>query len=707
MKRLIFLFASLILSYSNVNSQWNWNNPYPTSNIIHSIKFIDSNTGWLAGNCGTVFKTTNAGVNWDIQYTHITRNLNSIFFVDNNTGFACGEFNSLIKTTNGGNNWSTLLDSIDIHNFSVFFVNNNTGYLAGTIGLMKSTNSGLNWSLMQTGSSWFNDVYFKDVNTGWISGINGNIFYTSDAGNTWSRQTSPTNYNFNSFSFVSQNTGWITGNVLPMGSPPTNTIVRTTNGGLNWYSLLFQPNYAIFQINFVNENTGYGCGFYSNIDSMYAIVQKTTDGGNNWTTYKIFDNMIMYSIKSTGNAIWTAGHNIFKSTNDGANWIRETKGFYNHIMSIALFPSLNSIYLSGVKGFFAKSSNNGINWSEYPVSNSEYLSNMFFLNSNTGWASGFQGVYKTTNAGTNWSFYEVPNEQLTKLFFINENTGWVTSYIPNSVYKTTNGGLNWFVQLSTANLAFGIYFFNENTGLVGDCYGQIYRTTNGGNNWDTYSTGTSNWVADFDFIDSTTGYAVGELHSILKTTDAGKTWNQIYTRYYGSFYDVTFIRDGNNIPTRGYAVGTYQALYRTSDGGNNWYPMVSPTSNNLYEVKFINNYTGYIVGDLGTVLYTTNGGSTFVYNSSNSVPEKYVLHQNYPNPFNNSTIISFDVPKNSNVKIKLYNSLGKEMETLVNDFYQAGSYKISVWTGDYPSGVYFYRLETSSYSNTKKMVLIK
>lgn len=292
--------------------------------------------------------------------------------------------------------------------------------------------------------------------------------------------------------------------------------------------------------------------------------------------------------------------------------------------------------------------------------------------------------------------------------FINDNTGWVTSYFPNSVYKTTNGGLNWINLPSISiSLAWGIDFLNENTGFVGDAFGGIYKTTNGGDNWITYNTSTNNWIADFSFIDNQTGFAVGELHSIFKTTNTGETWDQINASSNGSFYDIEFIKNGSNLPTIGYTVGTHQALYRTSDGGKNWYPMVSPTSNNLNEVKFINNYTGYIVGDLVTILYTTKGGSTFVTNSSNNVPEKYSLHQNSPNPFNNSTVISFDVKKNANVKIVIYDITGKEMETLINDYYQAGTYKITSWFGDYTSGVYFYKLVTDGYSETKKMVLVK
>ncbi len=96
----------------------------------------------------------------------------------------------------------------------------------------------------------------------------------------------------------------------------------------------------------------------------------------------------------------------------------------------------------------------------------------------------------------------------------------------------------------------------------------------------------------------------------------------------------------------------------------------------------------------------------------NSSAENFKLSQNYPNPFNPATNIKFDIPKSSFVKIVVYNSLGKEITTLVNEKLSAGSYEVS-WlasTGNgsgYPSGVYFYKIVTDEYVNIKKMVLVK
>lgn len=89
------------------------------------------------------------------------------------------------------------------------------------------------------------------------------------------------------------------------------------------------------------------------------------------------------------------------------------------------------------------------------------------------------------------------------------------------------------------------------------------------------------------------------------------------------------------------------------------------------------------------------------------VPKDYRLYQNYPNPFNPSTRIRYDVPTSSNVKIIVYDELGKEVETLVDMELKAGTYEVTWEAGSYASGVYFYRIITDKYVSTNKMVLMK
>jgi len=91
------------------------------------------------------------------------------------------------------------------------------------------------------------------------------------------------------------------------------------------------------------------------------------------------------------------------------------------------------------------------------------------------------------------------------------------------------------------------------------------------------------------------------------------------------------------------------------------------------------------------------------------IPSEFKLEQNYPNPFNPSTEIRFSIPKDSHVKLELFNTLGGKVATLMNKEMSAGShnYQLSISNYQLPSGIYFYKLQSGSFSETKKMLLLK
>ncbi|MBK7104476.1 MAG: T9SS type A sorting domain-containing protein [Ignavibacteriae bacterium] len=93
--------------------------------------------------------------------------------------------------------------------------------------------------------------------------------------------------------------------------------------------------------------------------------------------------------------------------------------------------------------------------------------------------------------------------------------------------------------------------------------------------------------------------------------------------------------------------------------------------------------------------------------NGDELPTEYKLSQNYPNPFNPSTKIVYDIPKNNQVSLMVYNSLGKEVSELVNGFKQAGSYSVTFDASNLPSGVYFYKLQAGEYNQVNKMILLK
>jgi hypothetical protein len=98
---------------------------------------------------------------------------------------------------------------------------------------------------------------------------------------------------------------------------------------------------------------------------------------------------------------------------------------------------------------------------------------------------------------------------------------------------------------------------------------------------------------------------------------------------------------------------------------------------------------------------------TNINTNSNEIPSEYKLNQNYPNPFNPSTNIRFELPTNGFVRLTVFDVAGKEVSVLVNERINAGSYSVDWNAGNNPSGVYFYRIETEKFTDTKRMILVK
>ena len=100
-------------------------------------------------------------------------------------------------------------------------------------------------------------------------------------------------------------------------------------------------------------------------------------------------------------------------------------------------------------------------------------------------------------------------------------------------------------------------------------------------------------------------------------------------------------------------------------------------------------------------------GVTSTDNSENVLPSEYSLDQNYPNPFNPITTINFSIPKEGMVTLNIYNAIGQEVVTLINEIKHVGNYNLQFNASSLPSGIYFYQLKANSYVETKKMVLLK
>ena len=114
--------------------------------------------------------------------------------------------------------------------------------------------------------------------------------------------------------------------------------------------------------------------------------------------------------------------------------------------------------------------------------------------------------------------------------------------------------------------------------------------------------------------------------------------------------------------------GVFVALKVHADGGNNWHIQLENYPQDLISICFVDENNGWVVGENGTILHTTNGGVSFVQEEQiDEIPTEFLLSQNYPNPFNPSTTIKYSVSQTLNVVIKVFDILGNQIETLVNE----------------------------------------
>jgi hypothetical protein len=171
--------------------------------------------------------------------------------------------------------------------------------------------------------------------------------------------------------------------------------------------------------------------------------------------------------------------------------------------------------------------------------------------------------------------------------------------------------------------------------------------------------------------------------------------------------DAVSFTDANN----GTATGDVGTILRTTNSGATWVAQSSGTTALLYGVSFTDAKNGTAVGAGGTILRTTNGGWTTSIDERDiadaHLPSSFLLEQNYPNPFNPTTVIKYQLPANNFVTLKVYDIFGRELQTLVHERKNAGTHTVTFNAAGLPSGVYFCRMLTDDFSQTRRLLLLK
>ena len=397
-------------------------------------------------------------------------------------------------------------------------------------------------------------------------------------------------------------------------------------------------------------------------------------------------------------------HCTLKIDNCSAQWVQTSLN--NH--DVYPFTSNGNYIFAGTdsNGVYM-SSNNGVNWVQSSLNNQTVYA-LVVNGSNIFAGTGGNGIYVSSNNGQNWTQTSLNNKYVLGLVVIGGNI-FATTYFYSGIYRSTNNGQNW--------TQYALYGYNmreiagSGTNIYANCdssnhdYGSIYTSTNSGQNW----TQTLTNVNPNCFTISGNYIFLGAGGHIYLSTNSGQNWS-VLINIGGTW---ALASSGSNI-FAGYDDGTFNV---SSNYGQTWtqrnegMPMGSG-------IRSLFIYNGYLfAGKDNTGIWRRPLNEIIgIKQISEVVPPSYSLDQNYPNPFNPKTKIKFNMPAlNSPLKkgeggmiiLKVYDILGKEIETLVNEKLNAGTYEVTFDASKYPSGVYFYRLTTDDFSETKKMLLTK
>jgi photosystem II stability/assembly factor-like uncharacterized protein len=638
------------LAYSSNNGA-GWTIYNISSSNLKSVFFIDENTGWVVGTAGAILKTTNSGVNWTTQTSSTTQNLNSVKFTSSTNGVACGAGGTVIYTSNGGSTWQQYTIPTTKELLSVD-QKSSTVIASAVDGIViKSTNSGSAWSTIDykiVTKSDVRSVYMMDPNTYFSCGGGGFIRKSTDGGNTFTFQKNPMMANLVCIYFSNSTNGWAVSSL-------NNAVIRTTDGGNTWSlpaGTTIATSWTLKQSGSNNIGNDF-CLHPTDKKAIFVcmgkVIYRSGDVGETWTQ------------TATVNTTFSSAHSFYISPKDTAKMLVEIS--------------------SGV----GSSSHKLMRTTDYGASWTDVL-----------------GTY----TGTSYGMPLEMDQNHPDTIFLGPDGG--------VLMRSTDFGAtwaNWGTFTFRSPCDFAVVWYNSNImycddGITGSGQGQFLKSTDNGVTWTSvhYASGTEMPMIATSSLDPNLAYhTCWSSGGYWRTNDQWATFTMVLSA--GSLWGADIAKDD---PT---ATGTFiygSTGYISTDGGNNF------TSTNVVGSP---DY-GVLYYDKGTLLCQQGGGIykltvTYTVLTANNqisslVPKDFKLLQNYPNPFNPTTMINYDVKKQSFIQIKVYNILGQEVRSLINSDLGPGSYNIRFDGSGLSSGVYFYSLLSDGQRlDTKKFVLNK
>lgn len=402
-------------------------------------------------------------------------------------------------------------------------------------------------------------------------------------------------------------------------------------------------------------------------------------------------------------------------------WYAQTSGTTALLMDVYC-PNPDTGWVVGIVNTILRTTDGGSIWEAQDPPPSVNFYSVFFTDELTGHAvgatvGGSGRIRHTTDAGSTWEIIDISSAySLWSVFFIDGSVGWIAggreagfNIDPiRTIHHTTDGGYTWstqFYQYDSLPLH-DIHFTNPSTGCAVGEHGEIFWTTDGGSTWTQQSSGVVQHLWGVRLLDENTAWAVGIQGIVLHTTDAGASWIPLDTDSSYGYSEVMFT-DANNGWISGGDNDT-GIILRTTDGGTTWSTQNTGATTTMMSVHFTDADTGWAVGNLGTIMHTTTGGTGISEKETfrNTIADLLTIH-NAPNPFSNSTSIHFALSQNSAANISVYNTAGQKIAVLIDALLPAGEHSITFDGKDLPAGVYLYRLKSDDQVQIRRCILVR
>ncbi len=557
------------VSDAQTNDSSSWVETVVSTNPLVGGYFVDANNGYVVSVTGQTYVTTNGGNSWVTRAT-TADSLSGVYFTGTTTGFAIGRNGSIYKTANSANGWHTLVSNTTQHLNGISFPSADVGYVVGENETILKTENGS--APGGSAPEW------------------GGVIWSPIAGG-WFPQTSGTTVRVSDIHFVDSLWGWVVGE--------GGYVRRTVNGGATWLDRsglnVSSPN-AIW---FSDSTKGYAVGANGTMSQYSSEWHWADRSASNGTSEHLYDVQFVgvdtgYVVGANGTLLRTI--NGSNTAWPGASWAQQ------------FLPGSNDL------AWFVKTSGT-----------TNAFNALRFATATTGWAVGASGVIRrTTDAGETWTTQSGGTSTFHAVHARTASEAYAVG-VSGTLRRTTDGGTNW-VSVPTG-VTTELRGVAANSGTVGWVVGasNVIRSTNSLNNatptWTDRNVGTG----DYNAINITGGrvWVVGSNGQVRRTGNLNH--NSGFSQVGNANLGTTNLRGVYFLPSTnatGWVVGDGGFIARTTNGtagnANNvtWTVQSAPTTENLTDVYFVDANIGYVTGASGTILKTTNGGTSWTLLSS-------------------------------------------------------------------------------------------